>query len=290
MTGSVPRAQADAASAARRAGVTVVELDRPQQHAELSRLLDEVWGSGDATVVHQNVITALHHSGNYVVGAMDGDRLVGGAVGFVALHADPYLHSHVTGVRPRAQAGGVGRALKLHQRWWSLERGLAKVMWTYDPLVRHNAYFNVMKLGVVIVGYEDDFYGRMSDGLNENEESDRCLVKWNLASQHVERVLSATLEEPDVDHLVTRGARVALDGPDDGPPVVGAVDGDVVLCRIPRDIVDLRKSQPEVAREWRVALRSTLGAAISMGYVVSGMTRFGWYVLGRAATLLSRSP
>jgi predicted GNAT superfamily acetyltransferase len=53
---------------------------------------------------------------------------------------------------------------------------------------------------------------------------------------------------------------------------------------VPDDIVALRRTDPSLARAWRMALRRAFTDAIAAGYEVSGATRSGWYVLesGRA--------
>jgi predicted GNAT superfamily acetyltransferase len=53
----------------------------------------------------------------------------------------------------------------------------------------------------------------------------------------------------------------------------------VLLCQVPDDIVSLRRTDPALARAWRLALRKALTEAIDSGYVVIGATRTGWYVL-----------
>ena len=54
------------------------------------------------------------------------DRLMGASFGFLARHhGQQALHSHVTGILPGLQHGGVGRAMKLHQRDWAAERDIA---------------------------------------------------------------------------------------------------------------------------------------------------------------------
>ena len=74
------------------------------------------------------LLRALDHAGNYVVGAFAGGPLMGGAgAGFFTAAPDPGLHSHVTGVEPTRQHHGVGFALKEHQRAWSLARGIRVV-------------------------------------------------------------------------------------------------------------------------------------------------------------------
>ena len=55
------------------------------------------------------------------------------------------------------------------------------------------------------------------------------------------------------------------------------------LLRIqtPEDIVALRRSDPQLARSWRIAVRNALSSAFDSGYAVTGATRTGWYVLER---------
>lgn len=285
MVDAVERARADAAAAAARSGVSVRELERAPEHAELTRLFDEVWGPRDAALVHENLMTALHHAGNYVAGAFGNGGMVGGTVAFFARGPNGFhLHSHMTGVRKTVQGRGVGRALKLHQRLWSLQRGVDCIVWTFDPLVRHNAYFNLMRLGAVVVGYEENFYGEMSDGINESDQSDRCVVTWELASERVQNAIEGRVEQPDVAALTATGARIVLDESTTGYPVTHPVEGETLLCKIPDDVVSLRKSSSEAARAWRLGLRSTMGSAIRTGYVVSAITDSGWYVLRRRAS------
>lgn len=275
---AVAAATTDATRAAERAGVVIAPLDDPAAHRNLSELFDVVWNAAGGPLVHPNLMTALNHGGNYVAGAFDGDSLIGGTVGFLALDgAGMHLHSHMTGVLARMQGRGVGLALKLHQRQWCLERDISEVVWTYDPLVRHNAYFNLMRLGAEIVDYVEDFYGAMADGINVNEESDRCVVRWQLAAERVTRALRGKADE----EVVTAGATVILDEDAEGIPVVHESSGDVLLCKIPRDIVAIRRTDAAAGRAWRRALRSCFGRALAEGFVATAITESGSYVLER---------
>src|SRR6266542_3171738 len=105
-------------------------------------------------------------SDNYVAGAMRDRRMVGASVGFLHPAGGVFgLHSHITGVRAAARGRGAGFALKQHQRAWALARDLPVVTWTFDPLVRRNAFLNLVKLGAEVVEYLPDFYGPMGDGI-----------------------------------------------------------------------------------------------------------------------------
>jgi predicted GNAT superfamily acetyltransferase len=77
------------------------------------------------------------------------------------------------------------------------------------------------------------------------------------------------------------GAVVALDRSADGRPLRGpaAPAGATVLVAVPADIEALRPRDPDGARQWRVAVRETLGSMMDAGTRVTGFDRAGWYVL-----------
>ncbi|MCP3804310.1 GNAT family N-acetyltransferase [Allokutzneria sp. A3M-2-11 16] len=160
----------------RGARAVIVSLTEVEQFDQVAALFGEIWSLDiAASPVPAELMCALQLTGNYVAGAYAGSELVGAAVGF--FDSSGALHSHVAGVRASARGRGVGLALKLHQRDWALARGITKIHWTFDPLVRRNAHFNLVKLGARPVRYLPNFYGPIGEG-----ESDRFLVEWSLTS------------------------------------------------------------------------------------------------------------
>jgi predicted GNAT superfamily acetyltransferase len=243
-------------------------------------IFNAVWGTGPANAqMPPELMRALTHAGGYAAGAFAGGEMIGAVVGFLGRDGGGWhLHSHILGVHRSRRTRGVGYALKQHQRAWALAQGLDRVVWTFDPLVRRNAYFNIQKLGASPVAYLADFYGGMTDGVNAGDESDRLLVSWDLRSHRSTTAAEAGLAEPDVEDLIAAGA-VALRAAEDGRPVSSVVDEPTVLCATPHNIIALRRERMDVALEWRRALRSTLGGAMGAGYAVTGFTRSGWYVV-----------
>jgi predicted GNAT superfamily acetyltransferase len=168
-----------------------------------------------------------------------------------------------------AQGTGVGWRLKMHQRGWAACRGLARITWTYDPLVRRNGWFNLVKLGARAVSYHPDFYGLMEDGINGGDPTDRCLVVWSLSE--------ADPEPP------AAGPHRLRCGPGGEPEEPGAdPESPVLLCQVPDDAVELRRRDPAMGTAWRLALRRTMGSAMAAGYMATSMTPDGSYVLRRA--------
>ena len=258
-------------------GYDIGELRALDDLRELAELFAAVWGRPGEPPISSDILRAMSHSGNYIAGTRSEGRLIGGIVGW--LGGDPphhlHMHSHILGVVPGAEARGLGFALKQHQRMWCLERGVGAVEWTFDPLVRRNAYFNLTKLGAEASRYLVDFYGPMADGINAGDESDRILIRWDLRSEKARRAAEGAPVEP----LVEADAPRMLAAGADGEPVVHGLQGPSALVHVPDDIVALRRRDPELARRWRRAVRAALGDAMSGGYRVTAVTRDGWYVL-----------
>ncbi|MEV4217963.1 GNAT family N-acetyltransferase [Nonomuraea sp. NPDC049725] len=252
-----------AAGAAARSGVAIRELHAMAEFRQALRLFDDIWHPDPGNVpVPLELMIAFAHAGGYVAGAYEDDVLVGASVGFLA--AGRALHSHVTG----ALVGrGVGYALKLHQRAWCLRRGLDRITWTFDPLVRRNARFNLAKLGARPEAYLESFYGAMADAINEGDDSDRLLAVWHLT-------------RPPGGGRVAPGAARLLDAVGERPVVTDA-DGPVVLVATPDDVETLRRADPGAAREWRLATRRVLGGLLAGGARVTGFTDDGDYVVER---------
>ncbi|GAB3682531.1 hypothetical protein GCM10027589_52360 [Actinocorallia lasiicapitis] len=244
----------------------VAELAGAASCREAAALLSRVWGR---PLLEAGLPRAWSFTGNYVVGAFAEGALIGAAAGF--LTAGGALHSHITGVAAGARGLGVGRAIKRHQRAWALDRGIGRVEWTFDPLVRRNAHFNLEVLGALPDRYLTDFYGAMDDGLNAGSPSDRLHTVWELERERPAAV-------PVTAELLADGALTVLSCVDDRPLTTPG-DAKVVLVAVPPDIEALRGARPAVAGEWRRSLRAALEPRTSAGRRITGITRDGFYVV-----------
>ncbi|OZB80703.1 MAG: GNAT family N-acetyltransferase, partial [Microbacterium sp. 13-71-7] len=147
---------AAAAEAASRVGIRL--LDDVRELAAVRALYEGIWDTGATNPpVTADMLRALVQAGNYVAGAFDdateGQELVGACFGFFGPPAARTLHSHIAGTIPRARGRHLGFALKLHQRAWALHRDVDTITWTYDPLIRRNAHFNLGKLAASVGTY-----------------------------------------------------------------------------------------------------------------------------------------
>ena len=266
-------ADTQAGEVAERADVRVLPLDTLAGVQAAAALFSAVWRTDAATPpLTAEVMRAVEHAGGYVVGAYRGQRLVGASAGFLGLDAagPPVLHSHISGVSEPGR--GIGLALKLHQRAWALRRGISAITWTFDPLVRRNAWFNLAKLGAAGVEYLVDFYGPMSDGVNVGESTDRLLTRWDL---------TAPLPAGAPGASAAGGVLVLAERDGHPAPVAGDGGGADLLVQLPADIERLRTTSPEAARAWRLAVREALAAPFGDGYAARGITRDGCLRLAR---------
>ncbi len=205
-----------------------------------------VWGKGASTDVDTYVAIVRH--GGYMSLARVGGVPIGAAFGFVS-DGGRGLHSHIAAVVPAHAGRGVGRSIKLHQRAWAAAHGLEHITWTFDPLVRRNAWFNLVRLGADVIGYHVNYYGVIDDAINGGDETDRLEVRWSVA--------------------------------DTGPvePVSAVHAARHRLVSTPEDIESLRATQLAEAIAWRLRLRESLGAPMAAGARVIGLTGDGDYVL-----------
>lgn len=140
-----------------------------------------VWGFADLDVVPYSQLAAAKEAGGVLVGAFDGDDLVGFVYGFPALEdGEIAIHSHMAAVDARYRNHNVGYRLKIAQRDRALEKGIKLITWTFDPLQSVNAYFNIEKLGVISNKYLVNFYGEETTSFLHSIGTDRLWVRWEM--------------------------------------------------------------------------------------------------------------
>lgn len=260
----------------------IADLDRFEDVITLQKL---VWEGADPVPGH--LLLANSNNGGLLIGAYEGDSLLGFVFGIVGLHEDGSVshvkhHSHMLAVHPDHRDKGLGYSLKRAQ--WQLVRqqGIELITWTYDPLQGRNAFLNLSKLGGIVKTYERDVYGQMTDAQNAGVPSDRFELEWWVNAPRVLKRLSQTsrgsldlanflsagyiainqtkinatgFPEPYQDDMHT------LDAPESRPPLV--------LFEIPPDFQMLRTHDIDLAREWRMYTRVIFELMFSHGYIAT---------------------
>jgi predicted GNAT superfamily acetyltransferase len=227
-----------------------------------------------------HVLLSVPKNGGLLLGAFNGDELIGYVFGFLGLTDEGKLKqcSHMMGIAPEYQTRGIGYLLKVAQREHLLARGFDLVTWTFEPLASRNAYLNLNKLGVTSCTYLPDMYGPMTDGLNAGLPSDRLQVDWWIASQHVQQRLEGTRLPASFEKAFlaneTRRRPSGLLEPGslhlDAEQV--ATHHSHVLVEIPSDYQVLKTADPDLALAWRLATRDLFQAYFATGFVAMDFT------------------
>lgn len=219
-----------------------------------------VWGLEAVDAVPTSIMRALAHTGGLIVGAYDGQQLVGMALAFPSIYKNELvMWSHMAGVDKPYQSRGIGYELKRFQADWARERGYKHIGWTFDPLQRGNASFNLAQLGAHAVEYKVNFYGDMTDDINKGMPSDRIVALWDITNTHqVDKAL------PQFDSTI---AALTINQHND-PLLKSDIisDTEFQFIQIPSSLSRLSSDQ---MLKWRFALREAFSKLLSLGYIAS---------------------
>jgi predicted GNAT superfamily acetyltransferase len=255
-----------------------------QSIEDMHRVVDlelAVWGLNSVDAVPVNVLAMTAHNGGVVIVAEDETaeaELVGFAIGFPARRNDKWLlWSHITGVSPQHQGKGIGRALKFKQREWAAQVGYDEVGWTFDPMQPGNANFNLNVLGAVALRYYPNFYGRMTDGINNKPlPSDRLEARWavrendmSVQAARIPSLASIFLVEQVTGQSVPRLLNIEAEG---------ITNSESLAIQLPVGV-------PNANLEgWQLAIRQAFQEALLIGYQATRFVREpnrSYYVLTR---------
>jgi predicted GNAT superfamily acetyltransferase len=227
-----------------------VALEEFHACVELQR---EIWGESDLEIEPVTGFVVAAHTGGQVLGAFDGDRLVGYTLALVGFRdAVVFLHSHHTGVHQDYRDRGVGRMLKLFQREEALRRGIRFIQWTFDPLELRNAHFNLNRLGAICRHYEPNLYGITTSPLHRGLATDRLLAEWQLDSPRVIAAING----------LTGGLANAI------PPAPSRIPAEIEL---PGDLERWKQSELERVKRVQDRIRAEFTNWFARGYAAVGI-------------------
>jgi predicted GNAT superfamily acetyltransferase len=258
--------------------ITIRALESIADMHAVEALQLQIWPGSEMEVTPAHMLTTAAHNGGLVLGAFDGDRLVGFGFGFLGTdeassHRPALVRlkhcSHQFGVLPEYRDHGVGYQLKLAQRDFVSRQGIRLITWTYDPLEARNAKLNIAKLGAVCRTYLRNVYGAMPDVLNAGLESDRFQVDWWITSARALNLDSFT----SAGCVILNPTAAAPGGLPRPPERFADLAGMIALVEIPADFQAVKAGDMALARAWRAHTRALFEAAFRAGYLVTDFFR-----------------
>ncbi len=274
--------------------VTCRDLTTLDEFAEVVELERTIWGPGYVDVVPVPIFAITVKRGGILVGAFDGDRLIGFVYSIAGIkHGKPTQWSHMLGVIPEFRNDGVGHQLKLLQRERALAMGLDLIEWTYDPMQALNAHLNFTKLGVVVEEYEVNVYGTSNSPLHAGNPTDRFVAEWNIREPHVAGRLARKPGELSIRTRESADAQSTntIIRTDSGAPSCSDVkldlEGRRLAVHIPMGFTGMLGEAPGLALEWRFATRAIFTMYFKRGYkavdfILDRSTHRGTYLLARS--------
>lgn len=225
-----------------------------------------VWQAEERDLVPVTEIVAARENGGIVLGAWEGERLVGFVFSMVGRRDGRiYQYSRMLAVDPAWRGRGLGAELKLAQKREALARGDRWMEWTFDPLEARNAALNLRRLGARVSHYYRDFYGARTSRFDLGIPTDRFRAGWDL-DEDLRRTgpgRRAAAEGAPVAFEV-----VLIDGRPRPGPVRVAPGWDRCLIPVPSLFQPIREASRDTALAWRMAVRQAAEAAFAAGLVV----------------------
>jgi predicted GNAT superfamily acetyltransferase len=266
--------------------IDIRPLSSLSDYAQAEDVQRAVWAGAETQIVPGELMSVIAASGGALIGAFDGDRLVGFVFSFLGTDGDaeslrPAMArlkhaSHMLAVIDGYRGQDIGYRLKLAQRDLVSRQGVRLVTWTFDPLESKNAYLNIARLGAICTVYKRNAYGDMQDVLNAGLPSDRLVAEWWVTSPRVRQRLDGGRAALDLNAYLAAEAPIlnpSVIAPDDGlprPPATHSLPhGLFALIEVPRDIQTIKAYDKDLALEWRLHTRDAFETVFDRGYMLT---------------------
>lgn len=216
---------------------------------EIVDLQQRVWGIRERDAVPCNLLAIAGDTGGFIIAARNQKHQIEGFV-LVMGATDGSLVLHMIGIDSDSRyKKDLGFNLSTLLLLLAKEKGVTKIIWTYDPIRGSNARLNIEKLGAVVSKYTINKYGKVNSELYGEDPTDRFTVEWHLEDpsviQRIKDIESGDYKPKnlhDVSHLPI------LEWPVDERNAPSSF-----LVEIPYDVNQLPK---EKRAQWRIHLRN----------------------------------
>ncbi|HLF91696.1 MAG TPA: hypothetical protein VI451_22340 [Anaerolineales bacterium] len=248
--------------------ITIRDLKTYDEFLQVQALHRIIWGLEEG--LYPPLLNTAANNGGLVLGAFDGEKMVGFSFAFLGRHPDNTLKlcSQTTGLLPEYRGQKLGERLKWAQYDRAYAAGLHLITWTVDPLEASNAILNFRKLGGICQTYYENLYGEHFSIFGQGLPSDRLLVEWWLDQGRVSRLRrgEATTPFPPTGPIANPAA-----GQGHARQITGldlSLDTPIVLVEIPADLQTIRQANLPLARDWRLRTRQAFQTYFAHGYQI----------------------
>jgi predicted GNAT superfamily acetyltransferase len=265
--------------------IVIRSLDTQVEYSAVEEIQRLTWAMPDLEIIPAHAVHALQHNGAALLGAFDGERLVGFTLGVLGTEDIPgridqvaaarlKMYSVIAGVLPEYQQHNIGYRLKMAQRDFALKIGIRLITWTFDPLESRNAHFNIGKLGAVCHRYLRHFHGDMS-GINQGLPTDRFEVEWWVTGRRVAARAAQKWRPLGLAALLAGGALLVNEATFNGvglplpPPNYVSQPSNLMLVEIPADFQTVKRRDFALAQRWRLHTRDVFEGMFDSGFIVT---------------------
>jgi len=159
--------------------IKIIELKKLEQLEETSKLQEKIWRMGKEDVIPTHFLRAyidVVTPFGIILGAYDSQTIVGCSFTFPSSKKDVYL-LHMIGVLPHYQHQKIGKQLMEKTKALAKQRGIKKLILTYDPLESVNANLYINKQGGICRKYMRDYYRIENSKTHSGFPADRFQVE-----------------------------------------------------------------------------------------------------------------
>ena len=254
-------------------------LEVYNQFIELQKIIWKI--KNNAECIPDYILLTADEHGGLVLGAFHRNALIG--INLIVPAFSPengyYYYAQLLGIHPNWHHQGIGYMFKKAQYRLALQKGVKKILWTYDPLLGPNAMLNIVKSGGIVREYRINMYGELIGGseLISGIPSDRFLLEWYIDTDRVRKKMK---QEIHGNRLATNNNIQPLNSlfPDDNGHLrmkSGKFDTDdkVIYIEIPEDFQSIFNSDKKRALDWRLKTRELFTDCFAAGYSIVDFLR-----------------
>ena len=282
---------------------SVRSLTRTDELLGVLHLQNLVYMDEDAYKTQLYTLIEIMRNGGVVLGAFDGDMLIGFLVAFLGTEIkDPSRPAMANlkmilsrlGVHPDYRNVTVATRLMRRLREIATKQGIRLITYGINPLDSRSVYLSIGKLGAIAKTFVPDFYGTEDIDGNDIGSTDQLIAEWWLTQNRVDERLHGSrptlkleqyleAETPLLNPTVLKDDQVY---PYDVP--IEVIKGrQLLLLEIPRSYQILLRGDRSVLLTWKQHVRDGLQTLMQAGYVVTDALRESFEGRPRAFYVMS---